>query len=137
MTDPATNLPELDGPGPRSSGMEPEPCYCQSQGRYAKECLGLDDCVGRATGGLDPEDWPPEAPLEIRFHHAIPGWCKVFGLHIREIPECEGGGYMVREDQARMIVAASHEAAKQSNGPQGFGDAFIAAKPYKPIEVEK
>ena len=48
-----------------------------------------------------------EQKLELRFHHAIPGWCKIVGLKVREIPECEGGGYMLREDQARQLVAAS------------------------------
>lgn len=43
---------------------------------------------------------------ELRFHHAIPKWCELVGVKIREIPECEGGGYMVPEEQARMIVAS-------------------------------
>lgn len=44
--------------------------------------------------------------FELRFHHAIPGWCKIIGLNIREIPECEGAGFMVEENEARRIVAA-------------------------------
>ncbi len=42
--------------------------------------------------------------LDLRFHHALPGWCKVIGLKIREIPECEGGGYMIPEAEARRLI---------------------------------
>jgi hypothetical protein len=42
--------------------------------------------------------------MELRYHHALPGWCKVLGLDIRTVPELEGGGFMVREEQARQIV---------------------------------
>lgn len=38
-------------------------------------------------------------PFEIRYHSAMPGWIKVIGLTIRQVPECEGGGYMLREDE--------------------------------------
>lgn len=53
-------------------------------------------------------------PMELLYHAAIPGWAKVKGLVIRPVPECEGGGYMLRLADAEMIVAASkrkHEAA--------------------------
>jgi len=44
--------------------------------------------------------------VELLHHAAIPGWCKVKGLEIRAIHECEGGGFMIRRDQAEKIVAA-------------------------------
>lgn len=53
-------------------------------------------------------------PYEIRYHHAISGWCKIIGLKIKEIPECEGGGYMIPEKDAHLIVTATEllEAAE-------------------------
>lgn len=43
--------------------------------------------------------------IEIRYHSAIPNYCKLEGLDIRIIPECEGGGFMIRKDQAEAIIA--------------------------------
>lgn len=48
--------------------------------------------------------------FELRFHHAIPGWCKIKGLQIKEIPLCEGGGFMILEPQARVIVDALNKS---------------------------
>lgn len=45
-------------------------------------------------------------PYEIRFHHAIPDWCKIIGLNIRDIPECEGGGHAIPEKDAWLISGA-------------------------------
>jgi hypothetical protein len=48
------------------------------------------------------------APLDnvlIRYHSAMPNWCKLVGLEIKAVPECEGGGFMVRRDQAEAIIA--------------------------------
>ena len=53
--------------------------------------------------------------MELRYHHAIPGWCKVIGLKIRPVPECEGGGFMVREDQAELIVRHDALFTEQRN----------------------
>jgi len=47
-----------------------------------------------------------EKALELRYHSAMPGWCKVIGLRIRAIPECEGGGFAVAQPQAEAIVQA-------------------------------
>lgn len=52
---------------------------------------------------MSESKWAPE----LRFHYVFPKWCKLVGVKIREIPECEGGGYMVPEEQARMIVASA------------------------------
>jgi hypothetical protein len=43
---------------------------------------------------------------DLKFHSAIPGFCKITGLDIRTVEESEGGGYMVNEYQARQIVDA-------------------------------
>lgn len=48
--------------------------------------------------------------LEIRHHSAIPNWVKLVGLHIKAVPECEGGGFMVEKAQAEEIVAALEKA---------------------------
>lgn len=60
----------------------------------------------------DVADIPPDrsagGPLDditIRYHSAVPNWCKLNGLEIRAVPECEGGGFMVRRDQAEAIIA--------------------------------
>lgn len=52
----------------------------------------------------------PLAPLDLRYHHAIPGWCRVIGLQIRAVPECEGGGYMIRQDQAERLIKLLNDA---------------------------
>jgi len=44
--------------------------------------------------------------VEILHHSAVPDWCKVKGLDIRAIDECEGGGFMIRREQAEKIAAA-------------------------------
>ncbi len=49
------------------------------------------------------EDTNPLNGFEIRYHHALPDWCKVLGLDIREIPECEGGGYRIPKAKAEAI----------------------------------
>lgn len=47
----------------------------------------------------------PLEGIELRYHTAMPGWCKIVGLDIRAIPECEGGGFAIRKDQAEHIVS--------------------------------
>lgn len=44
--------------------------------------------------------------FEVRFHSAIPGWVKLDRLNIRQVPECEGGGFMIQEKQAALIMEA-------------------------------
>ena len=62
------------------------------------------------------QDTEDTRPFQLRFHHAIPGWCRVVGLHIRTIPECEGGGFMVTEVQAKIIMdALNANAALEGN----------------------
>ncbi len=56
---------------------------------------------------------PPDQAEGLREHHGyelqpdpeMAGYCKVKGLVIRTVPEFEGGGHMIWEPQARMIVA--------------------------------
>jgi hypothetical protein len=43
--------------------------------------------------------------LELHYHPAMPNWCKLKGLKIRAIPECEGGGFAVDRRQAEAIIA--------------------------------
>lgn len=52
-----------------------------------------------------------EDKYEILFHHAIPGWCKIKGLLIKEIPLCEGGGYAIKEEQAKIIIEALRKSS--------------------------
>lgn len=65
--------------------------------------------------------------LELGFHHAIPGWCKIFGLETRIIPECEGGGMMIEETQARNIVDCVN-ALDGFTDPSAAPDLLEAAK---------
>ena len=46
----------------------------------------------------------PLADLEILYHTAMPRWCKLIGLEIKAVPLSEGGGFMVRRDQAERIM---------------------------------
>lgn len=46
----------------------------------------------------------PLADLDIHYHAAMPNWCKLVGLEIRAIHASEGGGFMVRRDQAERIM---------------------------------
>lgn len=47
----------------------------------------------------------PLADIGIRYHSAMPNWCKLHGLDIKAVPLSEGGGFMVRRDQAEAIIA--------------------------------
>ena len=73
------NLPALDGAGARSSGAEPEPCFCQSQKRYAGECLRWNECV-EAEQGREPhnDDGRPVGPFGDMFIDA----------HSEFVPSC-------------------------------------------------
>jgi len=42
--------------------------------------------------------------IEFRFHSAIPNWCKLVGLKIKPVPDCEGGGFMLDRRQAIAIM---------------------------------
>lgn len=50
--------------------------------------------------------------LEIRYHGAMPRWCKVDGLRVKAVHECEGGGFAIDKDQAEYLVKAynAHDA---------------------------
>lgn len=41
---------------------------------------------------------------ELRFHPALPGWCKVLGLEIKAVPACEGGGFMLPTAAGQALV---------------------------------
>lgn len=47
----------------------------------------------------------PLDDITIRYHAAMPNWCKLNGLDIRAVHPSEGGGFMVRRDQAEAIIA--------------------------------
>jgi hypothetical protein len=55
--------------------------------------------VDKPTSGTDPL-----AELDIRYHVAMPNWCKLVGLEVRAVHPSEGGGFMVRRDQAERIM---------------------------------
>jgi hypothetical protein len=42
--------------------------------------------------------------LVLKYHPAMPNWCKIIGLKIKPIPECEGGGFAVYRHQAEIIM---------------------------------
>jgi hypothetical protein len=54
---------------------------------------------------MTPALTDPLAGLDIRYHAAMPKWCKLVGLAIRAVHPSEGGGFMVRRDQAEAIMA--------------------------------
>ena len=45
----------------------------------------------------------PLDDITIRYHAAMPNWCKLNGLDIKAVPVSEG--FMVRRDQAEAIIA--------------------------------
>lgn len=47
----------------------------------------------------------PLDDIAIRYHAAMPNWCKLNGLDIRAVHPSEGSGFMVRRDQAEAIIA--------------------------------
>lgn len=50
----------------------------------------------------------PSSPLDgitIRYHAAMPNWCKLHGLDIKAVHASEGGGFMIRCDQGEAIIA--------------------------------
>ena len=47
----------------------------------------------------------PLDDITIRYHAAMPNWCKLNGLDIKAVPVSEGGGFMVRRDQAEALIA--------------------------------
>jgi hypothetical protein len=59
---------------------------------------------------MPAHDWQPASSvdplcaLDLRYHSAMVGWCKVVGLQIKAVPECEGGGFAIRQDQAERLV---------------------------------
>lgn len=72
--------------------------------------------------------------LELGFHHALPGWCKIFGLKSRVIPECEGGGVMVEEAQARSIVDSAAIIEKQAAKIEEYREALRKRVIRKPSD---
>lgn len=47
----------------------------------------------------------PLDDITIRYHVAFPNWCKLNGLDIKAVHPSEGGGFMIRRDQAEAIIA--------------------------------
>lgn len=56
--------------------------------------------------------------FELRYHHDMPGWCKIPNFPVREIPLCEGGGYMFPETIAHIIVQGVNRAFTQEEVTQ-------------------
>lgn len=52
------------------------------------------------SGGGVVRKWIPV------FHAGNPNLGRVSGLKVKSMPECEGGGYYVHADDARLIAAA-------------------------------
>jgi hypothetical protein len=73
------------------------------------------------------------AKVELLYHHAMPGWVKLKGVDIRPIPECEGGGYAVRESVAKSIEDAieTRTALRLAESALSYtrkdGDEFVNA----------
>ena len=67
-------------------------------------------------------DAPPTPPttrgplydITIRYHAAMPNWCKLNGLEIKAVHPSEGGGFMVRRDQAEAIIALWNAGMKHA-----------------------
>lgn len=57
----------------------------------------------QAAAGINPPG--PLDDITIRYHAAMPNWCKLNGLDIKAVHPSEGGGFMVRRDQAEAIIA--------------------------------
>lgn len=119
-----SNLPELDGASTRSSGMEPEPCYCQSQGRYATECLRWGECTQREHS-REPNDAPttwrgPEPPHVYRRDTDTVRTLAV----VRDIgaDPCKGSGEMTFCARHGGRCAFSNEGQNPS-----FGDMWLEA----------
>ncbi len=130
MMDKTNVLPELDGPGPRSSGMEPEPCYCQSQGRYATECLRWDECTQREHGN-DPIDtrlsWTGPEPPHL-YNRILDSVRSLFVVRDPDGPD------PVCSSQEEKIFCARY-AGRCAFTASGFGDMFIAAHKEGSSEV--
>ena len=81
--------------------------------------------------------------MELRYHNAMPGWCKIIGLKIRAIHECEGGGFAIEQKQAEAIVktltapatSPSRSSGSASNGAQSFMD-LMTAKAAKDLTLD-
>lgn len=58
----------------------------------------------------------PLDDITIRYHAAMPNWCKLNGLEIKAVPLCEGGGFAVRRDQAEAIIALLQLPGVNENG---------------------
>lgn len=61
------------------------------------DCMDSSEQTESTNGPLDG--------ITIRHHAAMPKWCKLNGLEIRDCPPSEGGGFMVRRDQAEAIIS--------------------------------
>jgi len=45
--------------------------------------------------------------LTIQYHAGNPNMCRIPELTIRQMPECEGGGWYLPREQAELLVRAS------------------------------
>lgn len=78
-------------------------------------------------------------PFEILYHNAMPDWVKIKGLDIHAIPDWEGGGFAVRQDQARLIITAvNSHAALLAAAKEALAHLDESDDPWvrRPIEKE-
>ena len=124
-----TNLPMLDGASTRSSGMEPEPCYCQSQGRYAGECVSWGECTQQVQD-RDPEDtyptWIGPEPPHL-YSHALDDVRSL--ISVRD-PAGPDPACVTPEEKNFCVRYCGRCAFSNEGGPQGFGDMWLEA--HKP-----
>lgn len=75
------------------------------------------------------------AQFEILHHQAVPGYVKVRSLdkQIKAVPECEGGGFMIRKQLGEILANADRAtqalelASAALSYCQNDGDAFVKA----------
>lgn len=72
---------------------------------------------------------PVWAPVLLH-HSAMPNWKKIEGLEIKAVPECEGGGFMVRTWQAERIVEAFNLAHRWAPVIEAVGEWRKALESY-------
>lgn len=58
---------------------------------------------------------------ELRYHNAMPGWCKIIGLEIRKIHKCEGGGVAFKEEDANKMIESLNKSNCEHKPINGAG----------------
>jgi len=95
------------GCSPGSSGIDCPDCAPAFKRKTPRRQMGdVGDEAHQDCYQYGKREWsaPKVGELELRYHAAMPNWCKLVGLEIRTVPECEGGGFMIQKDQAEHIA---------------------------------